>query len=340
MAGDDMRSIRILFLLSLGLCWQTLALAQSPPRVFIVQSYNSEYIWTQNINRGIQESLRGLKVATETFYMDAQRDPDPEHLRAKAANILAQIEAQKPQVVIAGDDAAQIYLTAPHLKGRATPQVIFCGVNAPLKNYGFPADNVSGVRERWHFREGFALLKKIHPSTRSVVLLTDDSESAGYVLADLYADQKQNGRFALRLIKVERARTFQQWRRLVQHYKTRADSLALGQYHSLLDENTGKVVPASEVSAWTNAATRLPTIGFADYAREHGQLCGILESGEEQGYLAGHMARQVLETGASAGKLPVRINQKGIVLLNLKTAERLGIAIPFEFIRAAGIVIK
>jgi len=334
-----MRLFRIIFLLCLVLQWQAPAHAQVPPRVLILQSYSSDYVWTKTINKGIEESLRSLKITFETQYMDAMRDPDPDHLRARAKDLLALIEARKPQVVIAVDDAAQSYLVEPFLKGRDAPQVIFCGVNAPLTLYGFPAANVSGVRERWHFRDGFALLKKIRPELHSVVLLSDDSQSAGYVLKDLYADQKQAGPFALRL-KVVKVHTYQQWQRMVQLHQRRSDSLALGLYHSLVDEKTGKQVPPNVVSAWNNATIHVPTLGFADYAKEHGQLCGILESGEEQGYLAGSMARQVLERGLRAGELPVRINQKGIVLLNLKTAERLGIVIPFEIIRAAGIVIK
>jgi len=334
-----MRSLRILFLLCLVLQWQAPAHAQAPPRVFIIQSYSSDYVWSKNINKGIEESLRSLKISFETYYMDAMHAPDPERLSGLAQDLLAKIEAKKPRVVIAVDDAAQRYLVEPYLKSRDAPQVIFCGVNAPLKLYGFPAANVSGVRERWHFRDGFALLKKIRPALRSVVLLSDDSQSAGHVLEDLYADQQHAGPFALKL-KVVKVHTYQQWQRMVQQHQRQADSLALGLYHSLVDEKTGRQVPANVVSAWNNATIHVPTLGFADYAKEHGQLCGILESGEEQGYLAGSMARQVLERGLRAGELPVRINQKGIVLLNLKTAERLDIVVPFEIIRAAGIVIK
>jgi hypothetical protein len=41
-----------------------------------------------------------------------------------------------------------------------------------------------------------------------------------------------------------------------------------------------------------------------------------------------------------AGGLPVRINQKGVVVVNLKTAERLEIILPFAIIEAAGVVVK
>jgi ABC-type uncharacterized transport system substrate-binding protein len=331
-------------LLALALCGRSAALAQPPaanvPRVFVVQSYNPEYLWTQHINEGLREALRGLKVNLEYFYMDAKRRPDPEALRQSAQDILRQIEAKSPQVVVTVDDAAQVYLAEPFLKGRAAPQVIFCGVNAPLALYGFPAGNVSGVRERWHFREGFALLKQIAPRLRSVAVLTDDSESSGYILENLREDQRQSGQFALKLAGVEKIHTFQDWRQKVLAYQKRADSLALGMYHSLLDTDTGRVAPPEEVIAWTNSVNKKPTLGFADYAQEHGLLCGVLESGREQGSLAGAMVRSVLEKGVRAGTLPVRINQKGIVLVNLRTAERLGLSIPYEIIEAAGVLVK
>jgi len=97
---------------------------------------------------------------------------------------------------------------------------------------------------------------------------------------------------------------------------------------------------ADTVNAWTQKANKLPTTGFADYVLNQGQLCGVIESGREQGALAGSMARQVLERGVTAGSLPVHINQKGIVVVNLKTAERMGFSLPFAIIEAAGVVIK
>ena len=339
-----MRWDKLLPLLLVILCAGSPAFAQGDAagpqgqRVFIVHSYNPEYIWCQSINQGVGDALRG-KAKTDVFYLDAKRDRAPESLQQKADAILKRIETDKPQVVIAVDDAAQLLLVAPHLKGRDAPQVIFCGVNAPLKNYGYPAQNVSGVRERWHFRQGFDLLKLIAPKARRLVLITDDSESSAFVLADLAADRRKAGPFAMQ-VDTQVVGSFQQWQEQVHKAQTRAGALALGIYHSLHDERTGKIVPPETVNDWTTKANKLPTLGFADYVLEHGQLCGVIESGHEQGLLAGGMARQVLERGVKAGSLGVVINQKGIVVLNLKTAERLGVIIPFALIQAAGVVLQ
>lgn len=319
---------------------QDVANAPQGPRVFVVHSYHPEYIWVQAISQGVKESLHSLKPRIETFYLDAKHDLDPESLRAKAQSIFERIEADRPQVVITVDDPAQVYLVEPHLKGRAEPQVIFCGVNAPPAKYGFPAPNVSGVRERWHFRESFSLLKEIFPKARRVLILTDESESSSHVLANLKEDRRLGGSFALPRVNVEQVGTFQQWQRKVLASQNQADILAMGVYLSLRDEHTGKVVPADSVNAWTQKANKLPTLGFADYVLGHGQLCGVIESGHEQGELAGRMARQVLQRGVKAGSLGVAINQRGIVVLNLNTAERQGIIIPFALIQAAGVVLQ
>jgi len=310
-----------------------------PARIFVVHSYHPDYVWCKSIDQGIRKILLGRHVVLTMFYLDAKRDPDPERLRARALGVLAKIDADKPQVVIAADDAAQEYLVAPHLKGRSAPQVIFCGVNARLKRYGYPAANVSGVVERWQYREGFALLKRIAPGARTVAVFFDNSETADYLKADL-SEEAKKGPFALNIVGIESPRTFQQWQKRVQYYQGKADALALGLYHTLTDEKTGQVVPPEQVMAWSNAANRLPTLGFTDFAAKQGLLCGVLGSGLEQGQNAAEMAWQVLERGVPAGSLPVRTNRKGDILVNLKTAERLGINIPYEIINASGIVIK
>jgi len=334
---------RATLLLLLGLAMSAVAEAHAPGdplRLVVVHSYNPDYIWVRHVNEGIREALRGLKAEVEFRYLDAKRKPDPADIEQAAREVLEDIARTAPQVVIAVDDPAQQHVVVPHLKGKAAPQVIFCGVNAPLDLYGFPAANVSGVRERWHFREGFALLKKIVPGLRSVAVLTDDSESSGYVLADLREDEHKNGPFALRLAGVRQPHTFQEWQREALALQKRADSLALGLHHSLRDEATGKVVPPEKVSAWNIRNIHKPTLGFSDPARDHGQLCGVLESGQEQGLIAGQMARTVFERGVAAGGLPVRINQQGTILVNLKAAERLGVIIPYEIISAAGVVVQ
>lgn len=314
--------------------------AAQAPRVLVAHSYHKDFVWTKLVNQGAAEALHGLGVSFEHVYMDAKRKPGPEHLRQAAREILERIEAFQPQVVIAVDDAAQQYLVEPFLKGRPGVQVIFCGVNSPPSDYGFPAPNVSGVRERWHYRDGLKLLKELVPSATSVAFLIEDTETGRSAVADLREEERHGGAYALRLKTVALTRTFQQWQRQVRQAQGAVGALVLPLYHSLVDEATGQVVPAEKVMAWTNSVNHLPTLGLLDYAREHGMLCGVLESAQEQGWLAGSMAREVLVRGVAAGSLPIRVNRRGLILLNLKTAQRLKIVVPYHLIESAGVVIQ
>ncbi|MCA1944612.1 MAG: hypothetical protein LDL30_04920 [Desulfovibrio sp.] len=307
-------------------------------RVFVIQSYNPEYVWCRTINLGLAEALHGIPVEIETVYLDAKRTPDQAQLQQHADDAFARLEAFDPHVVVSVDDVAQALVVAPRLKGRDRPQVIFCGVNAPLSRYGFPAANISGVRERWHYREGFALLKRIVPQAQRVAFLVESSDAGGYIVDDLLHDLEENGPYDLELAGVEQVRTFQAWKERILYYQTHADALALGLYNALLDDN-GTVVHPDDVMAWTNRVNTLPTLGFSDVAMEHDLLCGILESGHEQGYLAGLMVREVF-TGVIAGRLAPRINERGMVMVNLKTAERLQLPMPYEIIEAAGVVLR
>lgn len=308
-------------------------------RVLVVHSYNPEYVWTQNINIGILEALKGVNVVFDYVYMDAKNHPDEAWLTQAGHKALERMREFDPDVVIAADDAAQARFVVPFLKGKNRPQVVFCGVNAPPSIYGYPASNVSGVQERFHYRESFQLLKRLVPHARSTAFLVDASSSAKFLIEDLKRDVQRNGPYVLELASVESLSTFQQWQRAILRLQGRADTLALGLYHSLRDETTGKILSAAEVMAWTNSVNTKPTVGFADYALDHGILCGVLESGEEQGFLAGSMAKQALLAGMPVGRLPICENDKGVILVNLKAAERFHIDIPYEIIEAAGSVV-
>lgn len=308
-------------------------------KIFVVHSYDNSYIWCKHINEGISESLKQLNVEYKYFYMDAKNNPTTQNLRATAAEAFKLIQEYKPNIIIAADDPVQEYLVSPYLN-KTKYNVIFCGVNANPSIYGFPSENVSGVRERWHYREAFKLLKQIVPEAKTAAFIVEDSESGRFVLDDMLEDFKDSGPFALTLIGVKKVRTLQEFKAEVLKYNKKADALALGLYQSLFDAETGKMASPAETTAWIHSVVTKPTIGFADVAAEQGMLCGILESAHEQGYLAGAMAQEVLAQKIKPGALPMRRNKNGVVLVNLRTAERIGVNIPFEIIEAAGVVVK
>jgi ABC-type uncharacterized transport system substrate-binding protein len=315
-------------------------MARAPLRVFVAQSYDADYIWCEHINQGLTEALASLAPVIEIAYLDAKRRPDPAGLAERAADMAQRIREFAPDVVIAVDDAVQHYLVVPSLKDKpGGPQVVFCGVNAPLANYGYPAANVSGIRERWHFREAFALGKRLLPAAKTVALIVEDSESGRYVVADLVEEQAKGGPYSLEVRHVDVVRTENEWREKFIRYQDEVDILALGLYQSIRTDDGRGVINPETLMAWTREINRRPLLGFAGVATRDGHLFGVLESGFEQGYLAGTMAAEIVTRGVAAGTLPVGINNQGTIMLNLGAAATIGLDIPYEIIEAAGVVL-
>ena len=68
------------------------------------------------------------------FRMDTKRNTDEEFKKTAALKAKAEIEASKPDVVIAADDNASKYLIQPYFKDASLP-FVFCGVNWDEKGF-------------------------------------------------------------------------------------------------------------------------------------------------------------------------------------------------------------
>ncbi len=113
------------------------------PKVLLVHSYHPEYPWVASLSFGVKKALSGSKAQIETFYMDTKRNTSEEFKTKMGKKALAVVEDWKPDIVITADDNAQAYF-GRHLAGRTTPQVVFCGVNNPIENYGQRGQDLDG----------------------------------------------------------------------------------------------------------------------------------------------------------------------------------------------------
>ncbi len=75
-------------------------------RVLLLHSYHEEYIWLQNVDRGIHQALReeryfqGKNIDVQAFYMDTKRKTDAEWKTTVAGQAIDKITTWQPHVVI------------------------------------------------------------------------------------------------------------------------------------------------------------------------------------------------------------------------------------------------
>src|ERR1700686_3904299 len=139
------------------------AQAQEQRRVYIIESYEKGHVCGEPQAEGIIEALAaggwkdGENLSIKRYWMDTYRvNATPEAMEQQGKIALAEIEAFKPNIVFALDDAAVGGVMMP-LNGRPDISVVFSGMNGQpemynekkhyMHSWAHPSTNVTGVCE-------------------------------------------------------------------------------------------------------------------------------------------------------------------------------------------------
>lgn len=316
--------------------------AHAEGRVLLVHSYYSDYPWVNDITEGVKKGLRGSGAQLEIFYMDTKRKTGEEWKVKSGEAAKQKVSEYKPDIVIPADDNAQQYFAMDYV-GKEGIDIVFTGVNADPAKYGFPAANATGVIQKAIFAETVGMLLKIKPDVEKIAVISDDGPTSTAILDYMKTlrdklPKNQAGK-PVRVVSFDQPVTFDEWKALIKKYQTEADAIAVNLYQTVKASVGSKSLPQKSVMEWTMENNKLPTAGFFPDAFEDGVLCGIAESGKVQGYEAAKIAAEILK-GKKPSDFEIVIPTTGIVMINAKTAEKLGLPIPFELLESADRVIE
>jgi ABC-type uncharacterized transport system substrate-binding protein len=294
--------------------------------------------WCQGIDEPISKLFDKEGIEYKTFYMDTKRKGSKAWKEKSAKAAQAVLEGFKPDVVITVDDNAQAFFAKKLVAGNQI-QIVFNGVNADPEKYGFPAENASGILERTYADQSLGLLQQIIPGLSKVAYMADDSATASLVTPRIQA-QANSGKLPVEVVGWERPATFSQWQQVAQKYNadSTVDAFLIPLYHTVKKED-GTTMKPSDVMAWTVANTGKPIIGLWPFSTNDGALCAVVVDPSEHGQVAAQMAVKIAN-GKKAGDLPVVVNKQGYVIINAKTAQKLGVQVPYEVIASANKVIE
>lgn len=289
----------------------------APFKVLVVMSYDETYAWEKEIREGI-ETVLGGKSLIKYVYMDTKNQLENGPERAREAYKLFQ-EFQ-PDGVIAADDNAQSMFVVPYLKDKVTTPVMFCGVNADIKAYGYPAANVSGIGERHHIGESLAFAQQFIPSIKKVAYMTKESPS-GRAMEQQF--QMESANYPVQSVAFRLAKTLAEAKKTVEELRDKTDALFFETMEGLPDDD-GVPLNDRTVIPLLAAIYGKPIISNNLYHVEYGTLCAVIKTGQEQGEVA---AQKLLEAmrGKPVAEIPVGLNQKGQPVLNVTIMDELGI---------------
>jgi ABC-type uncharacterized transport system substrate-binding protein len=306
-------------------------------KILHIMSYHLPWEWTSDQLEGFKDALKGLDVEYKVFQMDTKRNSSDAWKEKVAREARELIESWKPDLVYTTDDYAQEYV-AKYYVNQDIP-FVFAGVNRDPEDYGFKGSgNITGVLEHEHFVQTVRFLQSLVPGVKRIAVVFDEDPTWTGVI------KRMKEKAAVHLHGVEFVswdviHTFDEYRRKMEEYPTKADAVALLGIHAFKD-NKGNNVPWQEVLKWTAANSRLPDFSFWKDRIPYGTLCAVYVSGYEQGRAAGAIARSILAEGKSPSNVPMLPTVKGEPILSLARAKKLGIKMNAEILLTVKVVEK
>ena len=292
-------------------------------KVLFIDSYHEGYAWSDGITRGVKAALEGTGVNLKVIRLDTKRNASVDFKKEAALKAKAEIEAFKPDVVIAADDNASKFLVMPYYKNADLP-FVFCGVNWDATVYGYPYSNVTGMVEVTPIPQIIDQLKPYAKGTR-----------LGFIAPDILTAKKEVENYK-KVFGYDVASYFatdmEDWKRGFVELQGKVDMMIIASDGGLYDDK------AKELRAFVQANTKVPTGAAYDFMAPLA-LISYGKVAEEQGTWSAQTALRILD-GASAGSIPIVKNKEGTLIINAKIASALGVSIPYELIASADKVLE
>ena len=319
-------------------------------RIFIVSSYNKDYLWSQSTQQGLSEAMlkygyldtpqqhqhlvahdrvESSKAVIHKTWMDTKRKYSLSEIGLATQRIMQEIAAFKPDLVLLGDDNAANYI-GNQLLDTEIP-VVFWGINGlPLK-YGLvdsmdnPGHNITGVWQAGYHKESLELLHKLVPEAKTFAVLSCNSVTARPNIKQLRHLARTN-QLPLQLVDVVATNSYSEFKRRALELAQTVDAFFVLNHDTLRDDQ-GQHVDMLTVGKWYLTHIHKPEASHEDQFVREGMLLTANDSGYNQGYLAFEMAYDILEQGFNPGRMRTKTPPRGPLIVNSHRAKMLNISL-------------
>ncbi len=294
-------------------------------RVLLLHSYHPGYPWTDGATAGVTAFLRpGDRVDLFVEYMDSKRWSDPKHfdnLRTLLAHKYAPPKGPRFHLdaIICSDDHALDFLLAYRDELFPGVPVIFFGINDFLPGRIQGHRGITGVVEEYDFLGTLHLMLRLHPKTRQVVVVGDETKSGEAGLRRLRraaGELEAQVRFVY-LVGLSTTSLSEQLQALPE------DSLVL--YVTYLRTGEGDVLTLDQSRQFVTSRSPVPVYVPWDFFSGQGVLGGRGLSARSQGEAAAKLALRILD-GEAVDSIPVQLKPPNPYIFDFAAMERFGVS--------------
>lgn len=319
-------------------------------RIYIIDSYHPEYLWSQETAAGSGQALLDMKfldnaqqlnelgqrnyiesskAVVRKAWMDTKRRNSRREIADATARIVNDVKTFRPDIIVLGDDNAANFV-GNYFMDTDVPMV-FWGINGSPQKYGLidsldnPGHNVTGIYQAGYIKECLEFLVQLAPQIKTFASLSDDSETGRARTKELQL-LASRGELPLVLKQSVVTNAFASWKSSIERLAPEIDAFVMFNHNTLKDSD-GQVVDQLQAGQWYLDNVKKPDCSDARQFVREGILLAVDDSGYKQGYEAVAYVYDILMKGVAPAQLPVKSPARGKVMANRHRAAALGISL-------------
>lgn len=194
-----------------------------------------------------------------------------------------------------------------------------------VKDLQAPEGNITGVTYFLPVDTQFEIFQAVIPNLDSVALLLEKGHPSSVI-------DQEGTKAVCDKLGIKYNETFcaspEEAINATKQFKGNVSAIILGNQALLLD-NAAKIVEAAEST---------PVLAYSANPVKVGALGGFVADDVKLGYLLAQSVTDVLVNGKAVKEVPVKVDPEPKFFINVKTAERLGIEVPYKILETATLI--
>ena len=289
-------------------------------RVLVLNSYHKGFLWTDNIVKGI-ESVLGPEencVELKIEYMDSKATKYDTQYKEQLYDLYKyKYGNQTFDLIISSDDNAFNFLREYHEDLFPDTPIVFCGVNDLEAPNLIDPDEFTGIIELQSAKETIDLALRLHPMTRQIVFVIDNTSTGAYFWSQIQELSKYYK--DIRMTRIGKRLSLKQIEAEVSGLPD--DTIVL---FGPFSRDKSKYYSFTEAASRVSKASGRPMYGHFVQILPYGIIGGKLLGGFYHGQVAAEMARRIL-MGEKVRDIPVLAEPQAQYMFNYEQLKRWGI---------------
>ena len=299
------------------------AAGQEAKQVFVLNSFNRGYPWTDNMLRGIDDVFRSsdLKVETYVTFMDMKRIPPTQHYFSQLKELIREgYKGVRFDAVLACDNDALEFMRKYRDELFPGLPVVFSSINDYDERMRDGRRDITGTSENTDYAGTIGVALKLRPATRTIVVVTDNTTTGKAHRSAVERIRPDFARLAfiyISLADLTLDELAQQLARLDR------DCVVLLLHH-FVDRN-GISYTIQQSTRLLTQSSPVPVLVLTESRMGLGALGGVVVSGYHYGKASAQMVEKILK-GVDIRSIPVQLKSPNMEMFDYSVMQRFKIA--------------